>query len=189
MIVAMMTNELQVSILAAPLAQMDRRALSQAWYTALRLAPNAQIASQRSAPAQLAPVPNIADRFAEKRELPRRMGPASYGATLPSAHRVANGFDGMQGATREARRRTLAERIARAFAGAERTAKRATFSLGRGNARVHVVLQTIGERPTLLALCRPEVQPVVRRALTQARLALARRGIGVELCALGELGF
>ena len=35
---AMMTQQLEVSILAAPLAAIDRRALSQAWYSALHLA-------------------------------------------------------------------------------------------------------------------------------------------------------
>jgi hypothetical protein len=34
----MMTQQLEVSILAAPLAAIDRRALSQAWYSALHLA-------------------------------------------------------------------------------------------------------------------------------------------------------
>ena len=35
---SMMTQQLEVSILAAPLAAIDRRALSQAWYSALHLA-------------------------------------------------------------------------------------------------------------------------------------------------------
>jgi len=82
---------------------------------------------------------------------------------------------------REARapRPPLARAIASAFAGA--TLRRATFSVGRGSARIHVVLQTKGNRMTLIALCRPHLSEAVARALAQARVALAARGIGVEL--------
>ena len=49
---AMMTQQLEVSILAAPLAAIDRRVLSQAWYSALRLArDDAEAARRTRAPA------------------------------------------------------------------------------------------------------------------------------------------
>ena len=186
MIVGMMTHDLEVSILAAPLAQMDRGALSQAWYTALRLGPNARAGSSRAVAAP-PPVSCESYSFFEKCATPRAAKPSSPSATHLPARRLATGLDEMCRSARPARRATLAERIERAFAGAPQPAKRATFSLGRGNARVHIVLQTIGERPTLLALCRPELRTLVGRALAQARLALARRGIGVDLCALGDV--
>lgn len=189
MIVRMSTHELEVSILAAPLAQMDRRALSQAWYTALRLAPNAQGGSSRTLPAQTRSVSSVTHRFADACELRGGVKPSWAPATRSLARRVATASDESCQIARPARRDTLAERIERAFAGVPQPAKRATFSLGRGNARVHIVLQTIGERPTLLALCRPEVRSIVGRALAQARLALARRGIGIDLRALGELEY
>jgi hypothetical protein len=187
MIVCMMTHELEVSILAAPLAQMDRRALSQAWYTALRLAPNAAIAPQQAARGDAARVLGASRRFVENR---KSTGPANVAAAparfcVPS--RGSIGCVEVHGVGRS-RRLPLAERIARVFAGSPTCVKRATFSLGRGNARVHVILQTIGERPTLLALCRPELRTIVGRALAQARLALARRGIGVELYTVAEEG-
>lgn len=185
MIVRMMTHELEVSILAAPLAQMDRGALSQAWLTALRMTPQAPIHGRRISPRA---APGLATRPAS---IPPPGTPgALHGpcSVVTRFHRreTSSGFDELCGVGARARRRTLAQRIERAFAGEPLRTKRATLSLGRGDARVHIILQTAGTRPMLLALCRPEMRAVVGAALAQARLALARRGIGVELCAVGE---
>jgi hypothetical protein len=186
MIVRMMTHELEVSILAAPLAQMDRRALSQAWYTALRLAPQTTSAPRPATLAQSGPLTGTAHSLVTNQRTARRPNAFSPAATFSSSRRGATGFGEVQGPARPARGGTLAERIERTFAGSPLPAKRATFSLGRGNARIHIILQTIAERPTLVALCRPELRTVVGRALAQARLGLARRGIGVELCTVGD---
>jgi hypothetical protein len=85
-------------------------------------------------------------------------------------------------------RSPLAQRIEHVFARPNSHPKRATFSIGRGNARVHIILQTKGERATLLAVCRPEERLVVARALTQARFALASLGIGIALHEAGAVG-
>jgi len=182
----MMTNQLDVSILAAPLAAIDRRALSQAWYSALRLVPHAS-------PTALSP--------ARRREsaavcgAARRIEPAA--TRRPSTEvlrsRVISRTPGIPSGDREGTptmrqagpRTRLAERIERTFSDPRTKPKRATFSLGRGRARVHVVLQTAGGRTTLLAICRPELRAVVARALLQARIALATRGVGIEYCANG----
>jgi hypothetical protein len=80
------------------------------------------------------------------------------------------------------RRSPLAERIEHAFADrCSHLPQRATLAIGRGNARVHLILQTKGERATLLALCRPDMRLVVGRALADARVALAARGVGVDI--------
>jgi hypothetical protein len=50
---------------------------------------------------------------------------------------------------------------------------------------VHVILQTGGDRSALVALCRPELEAIVSRALAQAGQALAARGIAVEIRARG----
>ena len=71
----------------------------------------------------------------------------------------------------------LSQRIERRFAHSTPQVRRATFSMGRGAARVHVILQTNGNVATLVALCRPQMRGVVARALAQARLALATRGV------------
>ena len=161
---------------------MERGALSQAWCTALRLANNASPSLERThAPRATAKPLGIAVELGANRRLSDARSAAFSRASRAS---IALGAEEPCG-PRRSQRATLAQRIERAFAGASRT-KRATFSLGRGDARVHVILQTIGERATLLAICRAEQRPIVARALLQARVALARRGIGVELCPLGE---
>jgi hypothetical protein len=71
----------------------------------------------------------------------------------------------------------LSRRIERTFFRQSAPLRRATFSLGRGRARVHVILQSTASTVTLVALCRPEMRRVVARALAQARWALAARGI------------
>lgn len=183
----MMTQQLEVSILAASLAAIDRRVLSQAWYAALRL--------QRDAPTAAAsesPMPERRSRIAPSRcAFPAvRFGPAQARSEIaPRAHSTKKTracVDEQSRRPREVRppRPPLARAIESAFAGAP--LRRATFSVGRGSARIHVVLQTKGNRTTLIALCRPHLSEAVARALAQARVALAARGIGVELRARGD---
>jgi hypothetical protein len=93
---------------------------------------------------------------------------------------VCAGAENKNALRRRASRSPLAERIERAFTGSQDLPKRATLSIGRGAARVHVILQTTGERATLIAVCRPELRSVVGRALADARLALAARGLRVN---------
>ncbi len=181
----MMTHQLEVSILAAPLGAIDRRALSQAWYSALGMA--SQSAKPRAVPtaasARAHPLAarreNAAPSLRRNSEILRP--PAIRTKRIASA-------PGRESATplhRSAGRGRLAERIERAFSASGGNPKRATFSLGRGSARVHVILQTSAGRTTLLAICRPELRNVVARALSQARIALAARG--VEFCAIGAV--
>jgi hypothetical protein len=180
-----MTQQLQVSILAAPLAAMDPRSLSQAWYSALRFGTQAKRATHSQSRGTVAMQMNarlpdrqrLAHRGTVETPLPRVLAPKR---ACPTA-KVA--VDQLQP---RRLRGTLAERIERAFANPASPVKRATFSLGRGTARVHVILQTKGSSTTLLALCRPEVRVAVARALAHARAALGSRGIGVEVRALGE---
>jgi hypothetical protein len=70
----------------------------------------------------------------------------------------------------------LSRRIERTFFRPNAPVRRATFSLGRGGARVHIILQSRAGTVTLVALCRPEMRQLVARALAQARLTLAARG-------------
>lgn len=176
----MMTEQLQVSILAAPLAAIDRRALSQAWYTALQNAPRS-----RTAPAMV--------RAAAPALVPLRTGeylaPASGGRTPPCFACVVNDKpvrgtltgDGIGSHVRCRLRSRLAQRIEQVFSDSRGGLRRATFSLGRGNVRVHVILQSRGGKTVLLALCPPEVRAMVARALTEVRFALAARGIGLAV--------
>jgi hypothetical protein len=174
----MMTQQLEVSILAAPLAAIDRRALSQAWYSALHLARQDRrlVPARECGPRIVATPkePKLQDetdlcrpRAAELRvehfvQIKPLQVTMQSGAGRISANRVAL---------------PLSQRIERRFAHSTSHLRRATFSMGRGAARVHVILQTNGNVATLVALCRPQMRGVVARALAQARLALATRGV------------
>ncbi|MGA7355751.1 MAG: hypothetical protein WA431_10490 [Candidatus Cybelea sp.] len=176
----MMTEQLEVSILAAPLAAIDRRALSQAWYTALQHAPRsrttpATVRAPVGAPALLRARDGVAVTSGGR--APSRLVRLLNGKSA----RGTFGGDGIGTHVRCRLRSQLAQRIERAFSDSRGGLRRATFSLGRGNVRVHVILQTKGEKTVLLALCPPEVRTIVARALTEVRFALAARGIGLEV--------
>lgn len=182
----MTTERLQVSILAAPLAAMDRRTLSQAWYSVLHLERRQTRTSatallrSKAGPAGTPPprsrsaVASIAPEV--RRSEPKREAKPPAHAEMPA---------------RDARRETihsvppLSRRIERTFSRTGGTVRRATFSLGRGRARVHVILQSHAGTVTLVALCRPEMRVEVARALARARLALAARGFHVATPAEG----
>lgn len=178
----MMTQELEVSILAAPLAAIDRRALSQAWYSALHLArPDRSAEPARACgPCTVSPL---------REAVPKRDAAcAAPGCAETHVRRsvqtkplrvTAQASPDRVSADRRAA--PLSRRIERRFARSTTRIERATFSMGRGAARVHVILQTNGNVATLVALCRPEMRTVVARALAQARFALATRGFVLDL--------
>ncbi len=178
----MTTQPLEVSILAAPLAAIDRRALSQAWYSALRLARCEHSGPPLSPARDLAP--SVAPRL---RVAPRASAPAN--AQQPISFRApllrSVSVEPPGEPVRPQRSIHLSARIEAAFAQRAQPPRRATFSLGRGGARVVVVLQTHGGRATLVALCRSEHRTLVASALAQARLALASRGIVLDLSTKG----
>jgi hypothetical protein len=176
-----MTQQLEVSILASPLAAIDRRVLSQAWYSALHLAH-----SERAVPATTGQRATMETRSltksassTESRLLPR---PAESDAPRRRPLRPPTSVT-HQSLARIADRRVvpLSQRIERRFAQSPVHVRRATFSMGRGAARVFVVLQTNGSVATLIALCRPEMRAVVARALAAARFALTTHGLVIDL--------
>lgn len=172
----MMTHQLEVSILAAPIAAIDRRALSQAWYSALRLdrgeAERAPIGGLRPSgvayvlPAVSRERDSLLERCIEhcgaQRTLSASAAPTPQAGSAIAANRTVA---------------PLVRRIERTFFRQSAPLRRATFSLGRGGARVHIILQSTANTVTLVALCKPEMRRIVARALAQARLALAARGI------------
>lgn len=174
----MMTDQLGISILCAPVAAMDRRALSQAWYSALRL-------TDRAPRATCAPLQSHATAAAQHREPRAHRGGAEVEATpvaaraIPSLDRTARLLAGLP--ERRASRSSLARRIERTFLRPASDVKHATFRIEGTQARVHVALQTAGNRVRLVAVCRRELQGRVRAALTQARFALASRGIVLDI--------
>lgn len=174
----MMTHDLQISIIAAPLAAIDRRALSQAWYSALHLAhSNARHVKTRAKPLPPSAV-TIDPRTLRETSTLRQV--CVLPRSTPTGRSVRDPF-GDAVAARQARGRRdetpLARAIGDAFFNARSTVKRATFSMRGEGGRVHVVLQTKGNRLTLVALCPPQMHDAVARALSRARLSLRARGI------------
>lgn len=176
----MMTQQLRAGILSAPLAAIDRRALSQAWYSALGFArerPSA--AAARRAPSRLRPpageTPDRAPGAAGTRVIRSvlRVCPPPVAGKRDAAPPAAPG-------ERRAASSALARAIERRFARTPLRPSRATFGLDGG--RVHVILRSRGSDVRLIALCAPSARATVARALEQARYALAARGIalGVE---------
>jgi hypothetical protein len=101
-----------------------------------------------------------------------------------SASRPVAGYDAVwRTGDRRTPRSRLARRIESVLFSPHSQVRRATFTIGRG--RVHVVLQSKGDRIALVAFCSPALRGIVARALAQARFALAARGIRGELEAKG----
>jgi len=178
----MMTQQLELSIIAAPLGAIDRRALSQAWYSALRIA-----ARREPAPACGNPrfchalEPRVLSHTATEMERRVSVTSSPRAGSAEARKRLQNLAQGPH--LRLTTRSALAAQIERAFFRARAYPKRATLSMGRGRARVHVILHTSGTKVALLAVCRPEMREIVARALAQARAALALSGIDAELTA------
>jgi hypothetical protein len=173
----MTTQQLGYSILTAPLAAIDRRSLSQAWYSALHLAHNVTGTTMRE-PANASKGECLGTARRPDREAGRARDPLGTTRALRASgttRTLAGPVD------RRAGRLPLARRIEWTFLDPARKIRRATFTLDGTNARVHVALQTGASGMRLVAVCPPALRAGVARALDQARYALAVRGITLSV--------
>jgi len=176
----MQTTTGGVAVVTTTLAQTDRRALSQAWYSALHLAERAQPHGGA----------RIANTNAPRRALPGAIHtgdvvPRAFAAVVRSVPRSAAPTARSAGIAAERRRPTgvLARRIARIAARRAAAPERAqTATVTVRGARVHVIVRTHGGATRIVALCPAPLEARVAQALAQARFALAARGVrvGVE---------
>lgn len=167
------TQRIGFDVLTAPLAEVDRRGLSQAWYSALHLAHDVpqtqtQARGRRSASA---PRAAIQARAASSAEAKTRAANAR-GVSAQSARPYA-------AAERRLQPTSLARRIERAIAGRKRYERLSAFVLD-GKRRVHVAVRASGTKVHVVAVCAPESRARVARALEEARYALARRGVALD---------
>lgn len=167
-----------VAILATQLATTDRRALSQAWYSALHLA-------ERSRPRDRGGLPRARSRH-EPQTAHAEQRIAGHPAGSPAAARPSHEADTPRrmetrgAAERRAPKTELAHRIERRIARhAPRTAP-ASFAISAGDGRVHVLVRSDGAATRIVAVCAPALRASVERALAQARFALAGRGMRTE---------
>jgi hypothetical protein len=171
-----------VAVVATQLADTDRRALSQAWYSALHLAERPPGAGH----APLARLPRAArlngSRFArDPNDAPQRRS-ADVALHARDAGRVAGArSNGVASAERRVPKTELARRIEHGLARCSPRAAAASFAVRGADGRVHLVVRSDGARTRVVAVCAPPLRERVERALAQARFALAGRGVRAEV--------
>lgn len=172
-----------VALLATHLAHTDRRALSQAWYSALHLAgrdsPGARArpaAAHAAVRAPLARAVRSGDAPARDTGNGRNPRPAR---TVPEP-RAARGDGGAGPLERRCAKSELARTIEHGIARRAPRAETASFVVRAANGRVHVVVRTGGGGTRVVAVCSPSLRERVERALAQARFTLAGRGLRTE---------
>ena len=172
----MMTDSLSVSVVAAPLAAIDSRALSQAWFSALHLArerttrnhpPNAALPETEQHGATSTKT-RTASSEPHRTMLPCRAyagAPIRGGTNEAPVHRV---------------RATLTREVKFGAARRPKPPARAAFIVVDGSKRALVVIQTRGAATHVVAICSPAHRQAVAVALSEVRASLAVRGIALQ---------
>ncbi len=166
-----------VAVVATHLAQTDRRALSQAWYSALHLAERPATAT----PALLARAapPAAPHGSAGPADAARRSADDVAREPRAAARTTTARFAGGD-ADRRIPKTELARRIER---GLTRRPLRAptSFAVRGAGGRVALIVRSDGARTRVVAVCAPPLRERVERALAHARFALAGRGLRAEV--------
>ncbi|HTD37923.1 MAG TPA: hypothetical protein VK669_10445 [Candidatus Limnocylindrales bacterium] len=172
-----------VALVATHLPYTDRRALSQAWYSALHLAGrDAPGARARSSPVHgflRAPLA----RAVRRGDVPARdtgTGRNAFRGRTVAAPIVARRDGGAGPLERRCAKSELARTIERGIARRAPCAQTASFVVRAANGRVHLVVRTGGGGTRVVAVCAPPLRERVERALAQARFALAGCGLRAE---------
>lgn len=167
-------EQLQFSVLSAPVAALDRRTLSQAWYSALYGSGGGASAVKTAQPVPCARSASAAPVAPDAARCKRGTPEACPGARLSAAKTPASPQE------RRAPRSALARKIERVFLRPRSPSRKASFTLESEHGRVHVILRSSGVQLKLVAVCSPKARPHVAAALAQARYALAVRGIDLD---------
>lgn len=166
------SEQLHFSILSAPVAAVDRRALSQAWYSALY-----RSGGRQSCAAPL-PETTCAASAVPSRKGSQLVGSPPQSAPATRAARAEQlSKQGVAPGQRRARHLRLARQIEELVRRRESKRVAATFFLDGTRARVRVLILSDGGSVRLIAVCSKRVRDSVARALAQARYAAAARGI------------
>jgi hypothetical protein len=165
-----------VAVVALQIAQTDRRALSQAWYSALHLARDPAPVSTRAARTAASPPTARAVPRERRAAEPAQLAPRN---ASPRSTRAAGGRAEPAG---ERRRPPSPDerRIGRAIAAlAARPRAAATQTVSLDGGRVCLLVRSDGRTTRIIALCSAALREPVRRAVAGARFALAGAGIAV----------
>lgn len=170
-----MTTAPHLAVVATQLAQTDRRALSQAWYSALHLA-------RRETPVTRTPTRTAAGA-ARVAMPPRAVAPNDGppgGRTARAMPRGAPATGPRIALERRGVPTDLARRLERAVERAVRTTyRRSSQTIAIDGGRVTLLVRSEPGATRIVALCGEPVRATVERALAHARFALAARGNAV----------
>jgi len=175
------TQRLEFGVLSAPLAALDSRTLSQAWFSALygHCVPGREGASSTQRP-------DAESSRSAARVIPQaKQRPQSF-APLENRRRRAARETSTADGERRMQPSRLARNIERALCRCVRGACNASFTVPGKRGRVHVLLSSRGGRMYLIALCAPRMRPMVATALARARCTLASRGIALATSVHGD---
>lgn len=176
----MTTATRSVAVVATRLPNIDRRALSQAWYSALHVT-QPPVRAMALHPQLPASTPGTSlRRPAGSNPATARTGVAGHSGQPLAVRPAPIGTPAVErrGAVGE-----LARRIERAVArGVVRGPVRsAAVAIDAGGGRVHLLVRTDGATTRIVALCAPHLRERVDRALAHARFALAASGTRIEV--------
>jgi len=162
-----------VNVLSVPVAKCDRRALSQAWYSALhsrraivaRSTVVRRRTTERPAAIQHGRVLQFAPSGTQRLANVRSLASKRLASLVPAWQQ------------QPARRASLAVRMEQTFFLHQNAPRQATFTLDDGKARVHVILRRLGQTVHLVALCSAGVREEVARALIEIQRRLRAQGL------------
>jgi hypothetical protein len=164
----------KIAVIATRLPYIDRRALSEAWFSALHLASDGPIPSRavRGAGADLRESRALRGSTAAQSPASCHVADSPHSRTPSAAPPGAERRGFCQGGG------ARAGRTACAGARAERPF-RTSLTVGVRGERVALSLRRSGGMLHIVAVCRPEVAAIVSRALACAGLYLRARGESV----------
>lgn len=168
-----------IAVLRTRLPYTDRRALSQAWFSALHLA---QIGPARGLPARRASDPSFVAPVPRNTLAPsvvQRSGPLAARAAVTKPERVA-ARDATPSGTRDV---SAPPKEKAAFEQARSYPPFSTsLTVGVDGARIKLLVRREGSTLHVVALCAPQNADLVRRALACADSYLRRNGESVRAC-------
>ncbi|GAC1494179.1 MAG: hypothetical protein NVS1B2_10380 [Vulcanimicrobiaceae bacterium] len=160
------------SVVSTRFPYIDRRSLSQAWFSALHIASDGPLPTAERRGTQVATTARTSARAAA----------TSLAMPAPRIERVSGRASAASVAGAEvATRRTLDARAAAAARAAYARARsypafRSSLTLAVAGERVHLLIRRDGATLHVVAICRPAIADMVRRALAAADAHLRLRG-------------
>jgi hypothetical protein len=172
----------KIAVIETRLPYTDRRALSEAWFSALHLAHDEPTAAHPwYAAASNTVDPGNAHANARSARASAVSGRRDPARTIAQAAR-RSAYAGLDTPARRASDPARTAAAARAFDRARSYAPfRTSITLdGANGTRVHLIVRRVGPTLHVIALCPPAVESLVRKALASADLHFRARGERLE---------